>query len=108
MWFYLAWIPAAAVFYAFAAIFTKWANDDPAAWRWFFVLYFMQAFGLWPIVAKFSKDIIFDSFLFDAIIFSAYFVTLFALGAGSKFTTVQWTGTTLLIVGFILLKIGAR
>jgi hypothetical protein len=105
MWFYLAWIPAAIIFYTIAAICTKFANDNPDSWKWVFVLYFIQAIGIWPIMAKFSKNIVFDSFLFDFIIFTTYFTILFSMGAGSKFTPTQWAGAGIIILGFILLKL---
>jgi multidrug transporter EmrE-like cation transporter len=108
MGFYLAWVPIAIVIYVINAMLSKWANDFPDTWKWVIIIYLMQFVSVWPFVAKFSKNLVFDSFLFDMLIFFSYFVTLLVMGAGSKFTTVQWFGTILLIVGFVILRIGGK
>jgi len=107
MW-HVIWIAAASLVYCMYAICTKWANEDPDSWKWVFVLYFLGAIQVWPLVAKYSKNLVFDGFLYDFVIFWAFFLTLFAVGGGTKFTWVQWIGAAVVMIGFVLLKAGAK
>ena len=108
-WFYAAWISFIVVLYAVVALVTKWANEEPTdTWRWVIILYALGFFGAWPIVAKFSKNVVFDALLYDIVMFFAFNVTLIILGCANKFTSLQWVGVFVVMAGYVLLKVGAK
>jgi hypothetical protein len=107
--FYLIWIPLVIVIYATSAVLTKWANgDESGTWKWVIWLYLLNALGLWPLVAKFSKNLVFDALLYDITIFFSFMLTLMYLDAASKFNVIQWIGTILIVVGFVTLRMGTK
>lgn len=105
MLFYCLWIPAVIIYYIICAVLSKRLNDD-GSWRHFFSLIGLQAFGLWPWVARYSQRLIFDGLLFDAVIFVTYLTTLIILGAGEDFSTIQWIGCGVVFAGMLMLKLG--
>lgn len=106
MWVYLVCIPYAIIYYVLAAYLSKRLNDDPASIYLFSSLWVIQLFGIWPIMARYSKNIIFDGTLYDMLIFISYYLTLILMGAGKGFTAVQWGGCLLVLVGLLVLKLG--
>ena len=109
MSFYWIWIPAAILLYIVCGYWTIWANDksDPNSIRWVWALYLINILGLWPWIARFSKNLVLDGLLYDLIIFFVFYLTVLCLGAAKGFTTVQWVGTGVVIVGFVMIKVGA-
>lgn len=106
--FYLFWIPSAIILMVVCGYFTLWANSDgPESWKWVGALYVLSLFGLWPLVAKFSKNLIVDALLYDMIIFFAFYLTMLHLNVAEQFTVTQWVGTMMVIAGFIVIKVGA-
>lgn len=105
MSFYWVWVPAAVLLYIICAFFTKWANDD-LSWRPVIALYVLNCFGLWPLIARFSKNVVVDGLLYDLIIFFSFYLTMLYLGAAEKFTFTQWVGTGMLAAGLIVIKVG--
>ena len=105
MWFYL-WIPIAIIFYTAVAIFSKWANDESDTWRWVIVLFALNCVGMWPLVAKYSKNLVFDGLLYDLLIFMTFYSVILLMGAGKGFTPVQWVACVMVVIGFIMLKVG--
>ena len=103
--FYAAWITYICILFTLSAYVSKQANDSDS-WKWVYILFFMNLFGAWPIVARYSKNLIFDSLLYDLIIFFTFYLTLLYLGAAKSFSPVQWVGTVIVAIGFIVLKLG--
>jgi len=105
---YWVWIPAAILLYIASARFTVWANDkeDPTSWKWVAALYVLNLCGLWPLIARYSRNILVDGLLYDLIIFFTFYATMVFLGSAQRFNDWQWGGCALVIVGFALMKIG--
>lgn len=59
----------------------------------------------WPIVCYYSKNILIDALIYDAIVLFCYYGTLIYLGTGSSLTYTQWIGTFLIIIGIVMAKI---
>lgn len=110
MSFYWVWIPAVTLLYCVSAFWTVWANDkeNPNSWKWVIALYVLGLCGLWPLVARFSHNLVLDALLYDLIIFFAFYLTLLYLGEASKFTLMQWVGSILVVLGFLMLKVTGR
>ena len=62
-------------------------------------------FQLWPIVSKYSKNILFDGALYDVIFFVVYLAGMLYFGSAQKISGIQYCGLFVVIVGFILMKI---
>ena len=60
---------------------------------------------LWTAVASYSANLAFDGLLYDAIMAVTMVATLALLGAGNKFSRLNWLGCLLAICGFILMKL---
>lgn len=103
MWFY-AWVPIVVAYYCIGAYLSKSTNNSTAIW-WLYVLFVWNALGIWPIVAKYSKNLLFDAMLYDAICLFAYYVTLLSLGDAKTLSIYQWVGCIMVLVGMILFKI---
>lgn len=104
MWVYCIWIPAVVIYYLIYAWCSKRYNDTPTALR-FWVLYLTNLFPVWMIVARYSKDMLFDGVLYDILAFSAFIAGLILLGSGDRFTMGQWIGLVVVVVGFLMMKL---
>ena len=105
MWLYLVCIPYAITYYVVAAILSKKLNDDPKSLMILTALFATQIFGIWPIMARYSKNLIFDGQLYDLVIFLSYYVTMVCMGCGKNFTYSQWGGMILVLIGLLVLKL---
>ena len=110
MSFYWVWIPSVILLYIVCGLWSTWANDktDPNSFRWVWALYLLNIGGLWPWVARFSNNIVFDSLLYDLLIFFSFYCTVWYLGAASDFTRLQVMGSLLVVAGFLMLKVGGK
>ena len=104
MKFYLISIPIVLIYYTIAAGLSKKANDDASFSFWFFVLLVWNGMGIWPFVCRYSKNLLFDSMLFDMLILLAYYVTLVYLGSAKTFSIYQWVACALMMIGIVLFK----
>ena len=102
MW-YTFWIIFVFATSGLSAFISKRANDTKL-WTWVFFGYLMGPCGVWPLVAKYSKDLVFDAFLYDAIVLAGFFTTLWFIGV-EKFGTWHWIGSSMMLLGLILFKV---
>ena len=103
------WVPITIVMYIVIAILSKNAADVSGMKnKWFYLLFVVQMFPLWALVAAYSKpkDLLFNGLLYDLLMFSSYTFCLILLGSAAKFTTLQWIGMMLAVSGYILIKFG--
>lgn len=101
MSFYLLWIPALIFLTIVWAIIGKHVNENPNS-NLFYFLFF--AIPVWSFVCRHSKNLLFDSILYDGIMTLVYAGAFIWLGAGNNLTMVQWLGCALSIVGLLLMK----
>jgi len=101
----LYWIPIAIIYYIIYAMFSKYANDYDSL-KYTIALFFLQAFGLWPIVARYSDNLIRDGLLFDFVIIITFYGTMLIMGCGRNFSVAQWVGTITALVGILMIKVG--
>ena len=103
---YLWWIPAVIIYFVLYTWISKQNNEFGGKW----MLYVFIA-GLWPawmIISRISKNIIFDGMLYDVLMFMTYTVTMTLLGAGAKFTNLQWIGVGVTVVGFTVMHVNTE
>jgi len=69
----------------------------------------MWAVGIvapWPLVSRFSKNLLFDGMLYDIILFLSYAIALGLITNGFiKFNLPQWIGFSLIVCGFLIMKL---
>jgi len=87
---------------------TMKANAPNSSWNWVIGLYLVNLLSVWPLIARYSKNVIYDGLLYDLIIFFVFYGTVVYLGAAHKFTAIQWFGTGMVIAGFLILKLGGN
>jgi len=101
---YFIWIPLLVLYYIFFAWLSIKNNNKNESWWWFSALIITQAFGIWPLVSKYSNRLFFDAVLFDIIIVFSFLFGMILFGAGQEFKIHQWLGVTLAIAGLVLMK----
>jgi len=103
---YLWWIPAVIVMYIWQAWLSQKVNAPASHWRYFTMLWIAGCIPLWTIVAKVTKNMMFDALLYDLIMFTAFTGALIKMGACKSFNCLQWVGLTMCLIGFVIIKIG--
>jgi len=73
-------------------------------WKYVIGLYALQIFGLWPIIARYSKNLAVDGLLFDFLILISFYSTLWYMGEMEQLSMVQWIGFGLAVIGILLMK----
>lgn len=102
------WVPFLIIFSILMAFISKKSNDSHKYWSYFLILTGTINSLLWIWLTKLSKNIIFDSMLYSIIISIGLTLTFIFMGCGSKFNNIQWIGTFLTLLGFILIKLGEK
>lgn len=90
-------------FYCIHSYINKMNNDLGGKWLWY--AWLISIIPVFPFVARYSKNLLWDGMLFDLIMFFSYVLTLLYLGSGKAFTMIQWGGFALTIIGFVLMKV---
>lgn len=103
--FYLIWIFCTILFYSLYA----WVSVQNNLYgeKWGILLWFLPfIFPIWPIISKFSKNIVFDGLLFDSLLTLSYTATILYLTNGFiKLQYIQIFGIFLIILGIFLMKV---
>jgi hypothetical protein len=97
------WIPILTALCVTSAWLSKTAQDTQ---KWYPVIwmYVIQCVCIWPIVARYSKNLIFDGLLYDSIIVFSFLLTFIALDCGENFSVLNWVGVGLVATGLIVIK----
>lgn len=106
--YYTVFVISVVAYYITTALVSKKLNDNVESWNWFWMLLVLQMAPVWPIVVKLSKNLVFDSMLYDFLLMATYWITLFYLGSGKNLTTIQWTSVVMILSGLLLFKIGGQ
>ena len=103
MIWYLKWIPFVIVYYCIYAWLSKQNNEFGGKWIWITYVYGAIC-PLWLIISRYSKNLLFDGMLYDNILFLSYIATMIFLGQANNFSTTQYIGLVLMIIGSICIK----
>jgi hypothetical protein len=99
------WAIPIAVLYFLVAYTTSKTNFG--GWSWFFVNWGWGLIPAWPLLARYSKNIVFDSFVFDAAMIVSYTISLlYFTKSFQKFGPYQYAGCLVILVGLALFKKG--
>jgi len=106
------WIPVVIIYYAIHTVLSKHINSTSHLGAWYESGYVwaLFAFGLlatptWLIVARLSKNLVFDGMLYDNLMFLTYVITLLLLKCGDKFQVIHWVGLSFIVLGSVLMRI---
>lgn len=97
------WVPAIIFYYCV----TSWLSvlvKDEQGWKYFIILQAAQILSLWAIVAKFSRNLVFDGMLFDILILVSFYVMMFSMGQMEDFSGKQWVGCVFCVLGLLMIK----
>lgn len=99
------WTVPVAVLYFLVAYTTHRSNVNGGGW--FYVNWLFGVLPVWPLLARYSKDIVFDSFVFDASMIIAYTISiLYFTKSFQKFGPYQYAGCLVILAGLALFKKG--
>ena len=99
------WIPLVVLIYSFQGFLTFKTNTvkDSDFWYRFYILFTM--IPLWPVVCKYSKDVVFHAILFDVLLMISYAISLlYFTQSFSKFNNMHWISVLLIVFGLVLFK----
>jgi len=63
---------------------------------------------IWPIISRYSKNLIFDGVLYDFVMMIGYLGALLYLSMAKNFHRGQWAGLVLVMIGLMLMKVFER
>lgn len=104
--FYAAWITSLILICGVTAWLSQLSNQNPSSWRCFLWLYLCNTVSVWPLVARYSKHLLFDALLYDVIMFFVYYGVLIGMGTNRTLTPLQWIAMSLVATGMLLMKLG--
>ena len=95
------WIPLLIGYYAAYAWATTKASDS---WWWVLAIAGIAFLGPWAVVGRYSKNLAADGLLYDVITLFAFYGALMIMGTTQKWSSLQYAGAGLVVLGMILLK----
>ena len=103
--FYTIWITT-LILYMSTYAWLCFQNNLYKTPHWFVLSWLITIIPVWSVVSKYSNNLLFDSLLYDVVMVSTYtLVTAILMKDKLAFTTVNWIGMSVVIVGFIMMKI---
>ena len=78
------------------------AKDIKNQWL---VLWLFSCVPLWPMVTKFTTNVVRDAIIFDLLLIVGFHIGLIIFGSYNGLTPQQWAGACLAIFGLILFTI---
>ena len=87
-------------------VFSAWTNQlNNVDKKWFWLACVFSVIPVFPIVSRYSKNLLIDGLIYDIVIFFAYLITLLMLGCGKNVTIIQWIGVVITLIGVVLMKV---
>lgn len=99
---YCIWIPILIITSFIYGKLSYNINKFGENWVWVAIVY-AAVIQPWPIIAKFSKNLVFDGLLYDVILTLTFAISM-AYFSKHPFTTINYFGIFILVVGLILVK----
>ena len=104
---HLIWIPLTILVFSICGYLGFKSNQENSSIQWSVYCWLICALPLWPVIAKYSTNIIRDHLLFNAlIVITMNLVTAYFLRTegGVNFTITQYIGMLLSIIGILLVQ----
>lgn len=103
MVFYVSIIIAALVAYTLQGWLSH--QSQYLGGNWTVYLWICGLLPLWPIVTRFSQNIVFDALVFDITLLVGFQAGMIAGGATANFSVINYVGIVLTCLGLTLLKV---
>lgn len=100
------WIPIVFGWYVLYNWVGHKNNGEDASNWWMLWIVMLGAMQWWAIVSRYSKNLVVDGFLYDALIVASFPLAMLLAGRFEGFTASQKAGAALVVIGLILLKKG--
>lgn len=100
--YYLWWIPTTICIALLSAYASVQVNKHPSS-LWFYYLFIPLT--VFPFISRLSTNILFDGILYDMVVAVSWIVGYIIFGASASFTTVNYVGAFVVIVGLLLMKL---
>jgi hypothetical protein len=101
--FYLLWVPLLMLMHSLLGYASVQANNNSKSW--FYISWLLICIPVWPMVAKYSKNIVFDGLLFDSIMLITYsFAVIIICKQYETLKFINFIGFFLVISGLILFR----
>lgn len=102
---YLSWVPLVTILYLYQSFLS--VKNNLQGGKWFWIYFAVSLITPWILVSRFSKDIVFDAFIFDTILVLSYSIgLLYFTNSLSKFGYNQWIGIGMILAGMLFFKRG--
>lgn len=98
------WVPILILWYSFYGYFSVKNNHSQEYDRWFWISLVFGLFPLWAWVSKNSKNLVFDSMLYDVFLFLSFNLVLIFFHV-EKLSPINLFGICLIFIGFILMRL---
>lgn len=99
------WIPLVAIISILSAFFTVKSNTNGGIWV--FIVLISSISPAWAWITRISKDIVFDSFIYDITASIFYTVALlYFSNSFHKFSNIQYAAILIILFGMLLFKRG--
>jgi hypothetical protein len=100
------WLPIVALEY-FLCGWLTFKNSNGAAPVWFWLSWGASVIPIWPLISKYSKDLVRDGLIFDVTMTLVYTTSiLYFTKSFSKFGANQYLGLLCVMGGMYLFKRG--
>lgn len=100
----ILWIPVVILQYLLIGFLTYKNNTSGG---WVAALWLAGAIPLWPLISRFSRDVVFDGLVFDVCMTVTYTLSvMFFTKAFYKFGLEQYMGLALILFGLFFFKRG--
>lgn len=99
------WAPLVFANYCLVAWLTF--KNSSVGGTWFYAMWALGLVPLWPLIAKYSKDIVFDGLVYDILMTVGYTGAILVLTKSlGKMGPAQFAGLTMILGGLYFFKKG--
>lgn len=102
MIFYLIWIPCEIGVVILSGWLSYKNNHEPRYSLWLYLVGLLQ---VWVVVSKYSKNLVFDTILYDVIMTFGYVISV-AYFTRPDVKLINYVGFLMVIIGMFLFKKG--
>lgn len=99
------WLPILILSSALGAYCAKLSNSGTPYGSVYVFFVSMIGVILWVWASRISKNLLFDSILYDVVMSLSFAISFILLKYGETFTMFNWMGVALAIIGLIMMKL---
>jgi hypothetical protein len=101
--FYVIWVVYMVCLTSLYAIVSVRSQGCEVWWPTI-ILWGLGCIGIWPLVARYSTNLLFDGLLYDIIMVTTFFGVCLVM-LDERLQSQQWVGFFMALLGLILMKV---